>query len=118
MCVFCFLCVLIVPNISLSLLKPHFLDILLEFHIIMIRGNSGMKPKDNEINPKPWPINYQGWRFSGVNEMEYRVYLLGNPVIWWLNLVSLGMYVVMVAAASLALRRGVQLDKRKSIVAC
>nr|XP_014035214.1 unnamed protein product [Salmo salar] len=84
----------------------------------MIRGNSGLKPKDNEINPKPWPINYQGWSFSGENETEYRVYLLGNPVIWWLNLVSLGLYVVMVAAASLALNRGVQLDMRKSIVAC
>ncbi|KAM9571160.1 protein O-mannosyl-transferase 2 isoform 2-T2 [Salvelinus alpinus] len=103
------------PNISLSVLKPHFLEILLESHIVMIRGNSGLKPKDNEMNSKPWhwPINYQGLRFSGVNETEYRVYLLGNPVIWWLNLVSLGLYVVMVAVASLALHRGVQLDKRR-----
>lgn len=29
--------VLAVPNISLSLLKPHFLEILLESHIVMIR---------------------------------------------------------------------------------
>lgn len=34
-------------------------------------------------------------------------------MIWWLNLVSLGLYMVMVAVASLALRRGVQLDKRR-----
>uniref|UniRef100_A0AAZ3QFT7 Protein O-mannosyl-transferase 2 n=1 Tax=Oncorhynchus tshawytscha TaxID=74940 RepID=A0AAZ3QFT7_ONCTS len=94
------------PNISLSVLKPHFLEILLESHIVMIRGNSGLKPKDNEMNSKPWhwPINYQGLRFSGVNETEYRVYLLGNPVIWWLNLVSLGLYVVIVAVASLHCR--------------
>lgn len=31
------LCFLAVPNISLSVLKPHFLEILLESHIIMIR---------------------------------------------------------------------------------
>ncbi|KAG7282452.1 hypothetical protein CRUP_018169, partial [Coryphaenoides rupestris] len=99
------------PNISLSVLKPHFLEILLESHIVMIRGNSGLKPKDNEINSKPWhwPINYQGLRFSGVNETEYRVYLLGNPVTWWLNLACLGLYALMVAVASVALQRGVAL---------
>ncbi|XP_056152188.1 protein O-mannosyl-transferase 2 [Lampris incognitus] len=103
------------PNISLSVLKPHFLEILLESHIVMIRGNSGLKPKDNEMNSKPWhwPINYQGLRFSGVNETEYRVYLLGNPVVWWLNLASLGLYVVMVAVASVALQRGVLLDQKR-----
>uniref|UniRef100_A0A4W6EX21 Protein O-mannosyl-transferase 2 n=1 Tax=Lates calcarifer TaxID=8187 RepID=A0A4W6EX21_LATCA len=100
------------PNISLSVLKPHFLEILLESHIIMIRGNSGLKPKDNEMNSKPWhwPINYQGLRFSGVNETEYRVYLLGNPVIWWMNLATLGLYLIMVAVASVALQRGFSLE--------
>lgn len=33
----CPLCLLAVPNISLSVLKPHFLEILLESHIVMIR---------------------------------------------------------------------------------
>uniref|UniRef100_A0A7N6B4G4 Protein O-mannosyl-transferase 2 n=1 Tax=Anabas testudineus TaxID=64144 RepID=A0A7N6B4G4_ANATE len=107
------------PNISLSVLKPHFLEILLESHIVMIRGNSGLKPKDNEMNSKPWhwPINYQGLRFSGVNETEYRVYLLGNPVVWWLNLACLGLYLIMVAVASIALQRGFSLgQKRKGLI--
>uniref|UniRef100_A0A673C110 Protein O-mannosyl-transferase 2 n=1 Tax=Sphaeramia orbicularis TaxID=375764 RepID=A0A673C110_9TELE len=100
------------PNISLSVLKPHFLEILLESHIVMLRGNSGLKPKDNEMNSKPWhwPINYQGLRFSGVNDTEYRVYLLGNPVVWWMNLGSLGLYFVMVAVASVTLQRGLSLE--------
>uniref|UniRef100_A0A665W3Y6 Protein O-mannosyl-transferase 2 n=1 Tax=Echeneis naucrates TaxID=173247 RepID=A0A665W3Y6_ECHNA len=103
------------PNISLSVLKPHFLEILLESHIVMIRGNSGLKPKDNEMNSKPWhwPINYQGLRFSGVNETEYRVYLLGNPVLWWMNLASLGLYLIMVAVASVALQRGFSLSQKR-----
>ncbi|XP_078479374.1 LOW QUALITY PROTEIN: protein O-mannosyl-transferase 2-like [Lampetra planeri] len=103
------------PNISLSLLKPHFLEILLESHIVMIRGNSGLKPKDNEMNSKPWhwPINYQGLRFSGINESEYRVYLLGNPVVWWLNLTSLGLYLIMVAVASITLQRGLSLGQNR-----
>ncbi|XP_026864714.2 protein O-mannosyl-transferase 2 [Electrophorus electricus] len=100
------------PNISLCVLKPSFLEILLESHIVMIRGNSGLKPKDNEVSSKPWhwPINYQGLRFSGVNETEYRVYLLGNPVIWWLNLFALGLFVVMAMGCSLTLQRGIKLE--------
>uniref|UniRef100_A0A3B4B519 Protein O-mannosyl-transferase 2 n=1 Tax=Periophthalmus magnuspinnatus TaxID=409849 RepID=A0A3B4B519_9GOBI len=100
------------PNISLSVLKPHFLEILIESHIVMLRGNSGLKPKDNEMNSKPWhwPINYQGLRFSGVNKTDYRVYLLGNPVVWWINLVSLVLYLLMAAVASITVQRGFSLE--------
>ncbi|XP_047201207.1 protein O-mannosyl-transferase 2 isoform X1 [Girardinichthys multiradiatus] len=103
------------PNISLSLLKPNFLEILLESHIVMLRGNSGLKPKDNEMNSKPWhwPINYQGLRFSGVNETEYRVYLLGNPVVWWINLASLGLYLIMVTLASVVIQRGISPQQKR-----
>ncbi|XP_053139923.1 protein O-mannosyl-transferase 2 isoform X2 [Hemicordylus capensis] len=99
------------PNISLDVLKPSFPEILLESHMVMIRGNSGLKPKENEVTSKPWhwPINYQGLRFSGVNETDYRVYLLGNPMIWWLNLVTIGLYLIMAAFVSVAMKRGVQL---------
>uniref|UniRef100_A0A8C3PEY1 Protein O-mannosyl-transferase 2 n=1 Tax=Chrysemys picta bellii TaxID=8478 RepID=A0A8C3PEY1_CHRPI len=99
------------PNISLDVLKPSFPEILLESHMVMIRGNSGLKPKENEVTSKPWhwPINYQGLRFSGVNETDYRVYLLGNPVVWWLNLVTIGLYLLMATCAIVAMKRGVQL---------
>lgn len=104
------------PNISLSVLKPHFLEILIESHIVMLRGNSGLKPKDNEMNSKPWhwPINYQGLRFSGVNNTDYRVYLLGNPVVWWINLASLALYLLMVAIASVTAQRGFSLAPKRS----
>ncbi|XP_067894519.1 protein O-mannosyl-transferase 2 isoform X2 [Heterodontus francisci] len=96
------------PNISLEVLKPSFPEILLESHVVMIRGNSGLKPKDNELTSKPWhwPINYQGLRFSGTNESEYRVYLLGNPVIWWLNLSSLVLYMILLSITAVSLQRG------------
>uniref|UniRef100_A0A8V0XJZ0 Protein O-mannosyl-transferase 2 n=2 Tax=Gallus gallus TaxID=9031 RepID=A0A8V0XJZ0_CHICK len=99
------------PNISLDVLKPSFAEILLESHMVMIRGNSGLKPKDNEVTSKPWhwPINYQGLRFSGVNETDYRVYLLGNPVVWWLNLFTIGLYLLIAISTAVALKRGVQL---------
>ncbi|XP_019407612.1 PREDICTED: protein O-mannosyl-transferase 2 [Crocodylus porosus] len=98
------------PNISLDVLKPSFTEILLESHMVMIRGNSGLKPKENEVTSKPWhwPINYQGLRFSGINETDYRVYLLGNPVVWWLNLVTIGVYFLMTTSTAVAMKRGVQ----------
>uniref|UniRef100_A0A3Q0RGF7 Protein O-mannosyl-transferase 2 n=1 Tax=Amphilophus citrinellus TaxID=61819 RepID=A0A3Q0RGF7_AMPCI len=80
--------------------------------ILILLCLDGLKPKDNEMNSKPWhwPINYQGLRFSGVNGTEYRVYLLGNPVVWWINLIGLGLYLTMVAVASIATQRGFSLE--------
>lgn len=103
------------PNISLSVLKPHFLEIFIESHIVMLRGNSGLKPKDNEMNSKPWhwPINYQGLRFSGVNKTDYRVYLLGNPVVWWINLATLALYLLMASVAFVTVQRGFSLGPKR-----
>lgn len=58
-------------------------------------------------------IALKGLRFSGVNDTEYRVYLLGNPVVWWMNLASLGMYPIMVAVAAIALQRGFSLGQKR-----
>ncbi|XP_047287274.1 protein O-mannosyl-transferase 2 isoform X9 [Homo sapiens] len=99
------------PNISLDVLQPSFPEILLESHMVMIRGNSGLKPKDNEFTSKPWhwPINYQGLRFSGVNDTDFRVYLLGNPVVWWLNLLSIALYLLSGSIIAVAMQRGARL---------
>lgn len=101
----------LVPNISLNVLQPSFPEILLESHMVMIRGNSGLKPKDNEFTSKPWhwPINYQGLRFSGINDTDFRVYLLGNPVVWWLNLLSIALYLLSGSIIAIAIQRGAQL---------
>ncbi|XP_053553342.1 protein O-mannosyl-transferase 2 [Bombina bombina] len=100
------------PNISVSILKPTFLEILVESHIVMLRANSGLKPKEHEVTSKPWhwPINFQGLRFSGVNATDFRVYLLGNPVIWWLNLGCLGLYSLVGLSAAVLLQRGIAIS--------
>uniref|UniRef100_A0A452TPJ9 Dolichyl-phosphate-mannose--protein mannosyltransferase n=1 Tax=Ursus maritimus TaxID=29073 RepID=A0A452TPJ9_URSMA len=99
------------PNISLDVLQPSFPEILLESHMVMIRGNNGLKPKDNEFTSKPWhwPINYQGLRFSGINDTDFRVYLLGNPVVWWLNLLSIALYLLLGSIIAVAVQRGARL---------
>ncbi|KAM8921312.1 protein O-mannosyl-transferase 2 [Pelodytes ibericus] len=100
------------PNISVSILKPSFVEILFESHVVMVRANSGLKPKEHEVTSKPWhwPINFQGLRFSGINETDFRIYLLGNPVIWWLNLGCLGLFGLMAVCAAVSLQRGISMS--------
>lgn len=72
------------PNVSFQLYAPSFLSRFIESHAVMFQGNSGLKPKEGEVTSRPWhwPINLRGQFFSG---NRYKIYLLGNPVIWWLN---------------------------------
>ncbi|XP_033123188.1 protein O-mannosyl-transferase 2-like isoform X2 [Anneissia japonica] len=84
------------PNVSFELFAPSFLESVLESHVVMAQSNSGLKPKEGEITSRPWqwPINYRGQRFSGANETEVRIYLLGNPVLWWGNLCCLAVFLI------------------------
>ncbi|KAK7492364.1 hypothetical protein BaRGS_00016461 [Batillaria attramentaria] len=70
------------PNVSFEVYSPSFTEKFLESHAVMTQGNSGLKPKEGEITSRPWqwPINYRGQIFSG---KDHRVYLLGNPVLFW-----------------------------------
>lgn len=74
------------PNISFQVYAPSFWSRFVESHAVMFQGNSGLKPKEGEVTSRPWhwPINLRGQFFSG---NQYKIYLLGNPVIWWLNLI-------------------------------
>ncbi|XP_074662346.1 protein O-mannosyl-transferase 2-like [Tubulanus polymorphus] len=74
------------PDVSFEVHAPSFWDKFVESHAVMRQGNQGLKPKDGEVTSRPWqwPLNYRGQPFSGE---EYRIYLLGNPVIWWCVLI-------------------------------
>ena len=77
-----------VPSVSFDEFAPNFVQRFIESHIVMLTGNAGLKPKEGEYTSRPWewPINIRGQYFSG---KDHRVYLLGNPVIWWGNIVFL-----------------------------
>ncbi|ODN04599.1 Protein O-mannosyl-transferase 2, partial [Orchesella cincta] len=81
------------PNISFQVHAPNFIEKFVESHTIMFEGNAGLKPKEGEVTSRPWqwPINYRGQYFSG---STYRIYLLGNPVIWWANLALLPLFAI------------------------
>jgi dolichyl-phosphate-mannose-protein mannosyltransferase len=49
----------------------------------------------------------QGQFFSG---NDVRIYLLGNPIIWWGNLLLMGLYLVLFAVVEIREKRGVILS--------
>ncbi|CAG0888880.1 unnamed protein product [Cyprideis torosa] len=78
-----------VPNVSIEIYKPSFISRFIEAHAVMFQGNADLKPKagENFARPWQWPIDFRGQWFSASDSMY--IYLLGNPVIWWGNLLLL-----------------------------
>ncbi|XP_046419924.1 protein O-mannosyl-transferase 2 isoform X4 [Neodiprion fabricii] len=93
------------PNVSFQVYAPGFLERFLESHAVMLQGNSDLKPKEGEVTSRPWqwPINYRGQFFSG---SKNRIYLLGNPIIWWGNIVFLIFFSLAYLFASVQEQRG------------
>uniref|UniRef100_A0A182XAH3 Protein O-mannosyl-transferase 2 n=1 Tax=Anopheles quadriannulatus TaxID=34691 RepID=A0A182XAH3_ANOQN len=81
------------PSVNFQVYAPGFISRFFESHAVMLQGNAGLKPKEGEVTSRPWqwPINYRGQFFSG---SDHRVYLLGNPIIWWSNLVFLALFLI------------------------
>ncbi|XP_076034374.1 protein O-mannosyl-transferase 2 [Oratosquilla oratoria] len=98
------------PNTSFEIYAPNFFEKFFEAHTVMLQGNSGLKPKEGEVTSQPWqwPINYKGQWFSAIQ--GYQVYLLGNPVIWWGNLVIMAAFLFVYLIDSVRHQRGVQED--------
>jgi len=93
-------------NISLADMSPGFLAKFIESHQVMLQGNSGLKPKEGEWTSQPWewPINLKGQWFSAGDEL--RIYLLGNPVIWWANLLLIAVFVAAYTLTAFRAQRG------------
>lgn len=100
-----------VPQVSIELLGPSFFESVYESHIVMAKTNNGFKPKEGEFTSQAWhwPINYRGQVFSGGDE---RVYLLGNPIIWWLICGTFFVYAVVFLVQSIREKRAYQIDSR------
>ncbi|XP_031831255.1 protein O-mannosyl-transferase 2 isoform X2 [Nomia melanderi] len=108
------------PNVSFQVYAPGFLNRFLESHAVMLQGNSDLKVKEGEVSSRPWqwPINYRGQFFSGNN---LRIYLLGNPIIWWGNIVFLILFIILYVHACVRQQRGCMdqpalLEQRNKIV--
>jgi dolichyl-phosphate-mannose-protein mannosyltransferase len=94
------------PNTSTAFYKPGFISKLIEAHLVMAESNNNMKPKEGEKTSQPWhwPLTWQGQLFSGG---DYRVYLLGNPIIFWGSDVLLILFLIFVVCKLIIDQRAV-----------
>ncbi|XP_005091430.1 protein O-mannosyl-transferase 2 [Aplysia californica] len=98
------------PNVSFEVYSPSFVEMFMESHAVMTQGNSGLKPKEGEITSRPWqwPIDFRGQVFSGQN---HRIYMLGNPVIFWLLLGLKAVFLLIWAAFNVGCKRKIPMQK-------
>ncbi|KAH9490335.1 hypothetical protein Btru_034988 [Bulinus truncatus] len=98
------------PNVSFEVYSPTFLEKLVESHAVMTQGNSGLKPKEGEVTSRPWqwPIDYRGQIFSG---QDHRIYMLGNPVIFWSLLLIKVLFICLWLGFSAGRKRKIPLNK-------
>ncbi|XP_008555274.1 protein O-mannosyl-transferase 2 [Microplitis demolitor] len=99
------------PNVSFQVYAPGFIARFIESHAVMLQGNSELKVKEGEVTSRPWqwPINYRGQFFSANN---HRVYLLGNPIIWWGNIIFLFVFAFIYLYTEVRKQRGCEDDPK------
>lgn len=77
------------PNVSIVLYAPSFLEKFIESHAVMFQGNAGLKPKDGEVTSRPWqwPINYRVSLFllTFENHLIYYFYyyFITGTIFFW-----------------------------------
>ena len=68
-------------------------------------------------HPIQWPFLLRGVSFWTQNDTRRQIYFLGNPIGWWLASSILAVFVGIIGADQLSLRRGIDaLDERKRAI--
>ncbi|XP_063674823.1 protein O-mannosyl-transferase 2-like isoform X2 [Bolinopsis microptera] len=73
-----------------GILPAGFFSKLYEMQIKMLVTNNALLPSEEEPSSRPWmwPVNWKGLWFA-LSHQHGGVYFLGNPVIFWTNLVMI-----------------------------
>jgi len=101
------------PNVSIDAYKLNFFQRFIESHLVIFGINADLKPNDGETSrPWMWPINLKGQFFCHGVEHK-KVYLLGNPIIWWGNLVLMAIYLGIVVLKTVQSKRGMHPSARQ-----
>ncbi|TPX64456.1 dolichyl-phosphate-mannose---protein mannosyltransferase [Spizellomyces sp. 'palustris'] len=85
-----------------------FLSKFVELQSLMIAHNAGLtKPHPYSSTPITWPFVLRGISFWERKANLRQIYLLGNPLIWWLSITGTVMYAAMWIMDRVLLRRGI-----------
>lgn len=79
-----------------------------ELQILMLQHNAGLTDSHPyATGPINWPFLLSGISFwTGPAAERTQIYLIGNVVGWWISIMSVSVFVGVLAADQLATRRG------------
>ncbi|KAL0078029.1 glycosyltransferase family 39 protein [Phycomyces blakesleeanus] len=74
--------------------KSKFLDDFIQLNVAMWTSNNALIPDPDKEDilastPLQWPFVSIGLRMCGWGDKQFKFYLLGNPIVWWLSSGSL-----------------------------
>lgn len=79
-----------------------------ELQDLMISHNAGLtKPHPYSSGPGGWPFVLRGISFWEKKEGLKQIYLLGNPIVWWMSITATMMYAAMWVLDRTLLQRGI-----------
>lgn len=77
-----------------------------ELQSIMLNENSRLVASHPfQSSPSTWPIMHRGISFW-VKKPDAQIYFVGNPIVWAVCLISLGLHVAVILVDQIFLRRG------------
>ncbi|KAJ3222116.1 hypothetical protein HK099_002695 [Clydaea vesicula] len=88
--------------------KLSFLSKFFELQRLMISHNSGLtKPHPYSSTPITWPFVLRGISFWENKEGLRQIYLLGNPIVWWISTLGVFMFPALWLMDRLFLQRNI-----------
>ncbi|KAF8686106.1 hypothetical protein AX14_003951 [Amanita brunnescens Koide BX004] len=91
------------PKVNYKL--PGFLGKFFELQSVMWTTNAGLTDRHTfDSRPHSWPRLRRGINFWVKDHRQ--IYLIGNPLVWWLSTLSVGLYVIVRGFLILRAKRG------------
>ncbi|KAI9257774.1 Dolichyl-phosphate-mannose-protein mannosyltransferase-domain-containing protein [Helicostylum pulchrum] len=86
------------PAAPANAYKSHFLRDFITLNIAMWTSNNALTPDPDKYDilssePSEWPFVSVGLRMCGWGDNDIKYYLLGNPIVWWLSIASIFVFV-------------------------
>ena len=73
--------------------RASFFNNFIDLNMAMWYGNNALTPKPGKKDllvstPSQWPFAHAGLRMCNWNENSVKYYLIGNPIVWWMGIIS------------------------------
>jgi dolichyl-phosphate-mannose-protein mannosyltransferase len=97
---------------KINYVKSTFSEMFAEIHKRMWKINKKLKSSHPFAStPSSWPALERGISFWGDSVGKAQIYLIGNPIVWWLFLAVVVIYVLFEVARTVLAQRAFNLNQ-------